>query len=69
MKKGLKQILNVKGMNALKSGRYADLIAHEIRNKFRNPPAHTVYVNKETAFECKQYVEKTLEELYSYRNL
>ena len=62
----LQSVLNANGMSALENGRFVDMIEYDVRNKFRNPPAHTRYVSKETAFECKTYVENILLELYSY---
>lgn len=63
----LSHYLNENGMAALASGRFVDMIDSDIRNKYRNPPAHTKYVTLETAFECKSYVENLLLELDSYK--
>ena len=62
----LKTIVNENGFIALRNGRLADLICSDVRERFRNPPAHTKYVHKETALECKEYVERTIWELHSY---
>lgn len=63
----LARILNNKGMAALASGRFVDMINYDTRNEYRNPPAHTKYVSLETAFKCKSYVEDILLELNSYK--
>ena len=57
-------ILNEHGMNCLLSGKLAKMIDYRAREKYRNPPAHTRYVNVDTAFECRQYVEKNLKEIF-----
>lgn len=62
----LETLLTPEGVVAMKHGRYAEIVNAKVRERFRNPPAHTRYVNKETAFKCKEYVEKTICELYSY---
>lgn len=59
-------ILSDKGMNALKSGNLSKMIKPKVREKYRNPPAHTRYVSIGTALECKNYVENNLVILSEY---
>lgn len=56
-------ILNDRGMDYLQSGKLADMINTKVREKYRNPPAHTRYVNIDTAYECRKYIETKLKEL------
>lgn len=62
----LEEVLSEDGKSIIHSGEIADMISYEKRNKFRNPPAHTKYVSKETAFECKTYVEEKITKIHSY---
>ena len=48
------------GEKALNDGSLAEMVEPKIREKYRNPPAHTRYVRLEIALECKEYVEKNL---------
>lgn len=70
MAKGIRDIfesyLSENGMQALKDGTLAHMVEPKIRNKYRNPPAHTRYVRLEVALECKEYVEKNLLLLNEY---
>lgn len=61
------ELLNDKGIEEVRAGNYADIISWEIREKFRNPPAHTRYVGITTALECREYVENTIKKLALYR--
>jgi hypothetical protein len=58
-------VLNSKGHDALRSGRLAAMVNQEARERFRNPPAHSRYVDIATALECRTYVEQSLKELIS----
>jgi hypothetical protein len=58
--------LSAKGIAAFQSGELANMLEDNAREKFRNPAAHTRYVDLETARECKRYVEHALEKLVEY---
>jgi hypothetical protein len=58
--------LSAKGIGAFQSGELANMLDDNAREKFRNPAAHTRYVDLETARECKCYVENVLEKLVEY---
>ena len=60
------EVFNEKGMAALNSGRIESFFNPNIVERFRNPPAHTRYVMVSIANKCKDYVEKTVEELHAY---
>jgi hypothetical protein len=57
--------LSPAGVDALKSGELARLLDPSALDKFRNPPAHSRYVDLATARECKSYVQRALEDLIS----
>ena len=61
-------MFNEKGMAALNSGRIESFFNPDIVERFINTPAHTRYVMVTIANECKDYVEKTVEELHTYYN-
>jgi hypothetical protein len=58
--------LSSTGIEAFESGELASLIDESQREKFRNPPAHTRYVDLETAQECKAHVHQALQRLIAY---
>ena len=58
--------LTEEGKKALSNGAIASMVAPRIRNKYRNPPAHTRYVRLEVALECREFVNKNLVLLDSY---
>ena len=58
--------LTQKGKQAFENGEIITPIKSEIREKFRNPPAHTRFLDFGTAHECKEFVFKSLEDLASY---
>ena len=60
------EVFNEKGMAALNSGRIESFFNPNIVERFRKPPAHTRYVMVSIANKCKDYVEKTVEELHAY---
>lgn len=62
-----KELLGDEGVEAMRAGTYADIIDWNIREKFRNPPAHTRYVGITTALECREYVENKIKKLHSYK--
>lgn len=52
-----------KGLIALTSGEILDVISDDNRNKYRNPPAHTRYLPLSTAYECREFVIKSLHKI------
>lgn len=58
--------LSEDGKKALSDGLLASMVTPKVRNKYRNPPAHTRYVRLDVALECREYVEKNLILLDSY---
>lgn len=50
--------------SSLNSNFFKNMISEEIRNKYRNPPAHTKYLKYETAKECREYVINQLNQLF-----
>ena len=63
---GIIRQLSDKGIAAFQSGELASFLDVDARERFRNPAAHTRYVDIETARECKRYVENALEKLIEY---
>jgi hypothetical protein len=55
--------LSHSGLEAFTSGELARLVSASVREKFRNPPAHSRYTSLATAEECKKYVLTALEKL------
>ena len=65
--KGMQEVFNEKGMEALMSGELTKMFDQKkVIEKYRNPPAHTRYVTVKIANECKGHVERSIEELYSF---
>jgi hypothetical protein len=54
------------GLEALSSGELADLINENVRETYRNPPAHTRYVDLRTAQASKSYVQEALGKLLAF---
>lgn len=63
---GVKRLLSPQGTTALDTGRIKAIISNEKRNRFRNPPAHTKYLGIEVAKQCKQFVDSSLLELFTW---
>lgn len=63
---GLIVRLSPKGIDAFKSGHLARLVDGSERERFRNPPAHSRYVNLATARDCKSYTINALDQLIAY---
>lgn len=59
-------ILTKKGIEALENGDLEKMINKKVREKYRNPPAHTRYVGIKTALECREYVENSIFKLNEY---
>ena len=66
LKSYLSKYLSDDGVKALDDGLLATMVQPKVRNKYRNPPAHTRYVRLEIALECREYVEKNLLLLNGY---
>jgi hypothetical protein len=60
------QYLSPAGIDAFKSGELAKLLSRSVRDKFRNPPAHSRYVGIATARECKSLIDSALGDLIAY---
>lgn len=56
MKEKLNSILNDSGITAFNQKFFESSINYKIREKFRNPPAHTRYLGYSVACECREYV-------------
>lgn len=54
------------GVEALEQCRLAKLIDERVRQRFRNPPAHTRFVPMTVAMECRRYVDEALDELFGW---
>jgi len=54
------------GVDALNNGEFTKMVRYDVRNKFRNPPAHTKYLHIEVAKECKKYVDEHLKKLFAW---
>ena len=64
--KTLGEILNKEGLGALKSGEMAEIVGYKNRNKYRNPPAHTKFLNYEIACEAREFIIKEMINLSDY---
>lgn len=56
----LSNVLNTYGIEKLQEGFFESLTDDEIRNKYRNPPAHTRYLSYEVACECREVFQKNM---------
>lgn len=65
LKETIYAILTDEGRDALNKGELTQPISSEYRERFRNPPAHTRFVDIETAKECKSFVFHALTKLFS----
>ena len=59
-------LLTKQGQRALDAGEIEGLIKFDKRERYRNPPAHTRFVPLAIARECKEYVDRSLESLFSW---
>ena len=66
LKNEVVQYLSKDGLDALETGKLAEMVEPKVRKKYRNPLAHTKYVGLEVALECREYVEKELLNLAKY---
>ena len=55
--------LSERGLSAYLDGTLSDMISPEVRERFRNPPAHTRFLSLQVALECRAYVEKSLKDM------
>ena len=60
VRKQLPIVLNSYGLEKFEDGFFEEMTKDEIRNKFRNPPAHTKYLPYETACECREMFRKSI---------
>ena len=56
----IREYLTERGFRALEDNQFVRLVNSEVRERFRNPPAHTRYLPLQTALECRQHVDKSL---------
>ena len=59
----LSTILNEHGIDKFNSGIFENITGREIRDKYRNPPAHTKYLEYSVVEECRNVVKKFLIEI------
>lgn len=59
----LREQLTEVGQTALSEGDLAKIISDEVRDRFRNPPAHTRFLPLDVAKECREHVEHSLSSL------
>jgi len=52
--------LTTDGERAYKDGRLSNLISPAVREKYRNPPAHSRYLPQPVAIECRKHVTQAL---------
>lgn len=62
----LSRSLTCAGEKAYRAGEIDQIIGEDVRNRFRNPPAHTRYLSLTTAVESKQYVDQCLTKFKSW---
>lgn len=59
IKNSMNSVLNSNGVTKLEEGFFEEITNDDMRNKYRNPPAHTEYMPYETACECREVFRKT----------
>jgi hypothetical protein len=65
----IRPILTKHGWDAFQSGEIVADIAKEVREKFRNPPAHSRYLPISLARECKDHVDSALARLIRFTDV
>ena len=67
--KYLKIIINDEGLDAIKNNRvfYEVTLPSNVR-KYRNPPAHSEFLSKKIAIECRDFFMINNVLIYSYLN-
>ena len=63
IKSNLNTILNAHGMEKFNEGFFEGITNEEQRNKYRNPPAHTRYLQYSVACKCREIFRDTILEL------
>lgn len=66
LKSKLVMLLTDRGIEAIENDELGDLFTSNIRDKFRNPPAHAQYLHINTAVECRKYVHDCLLKIDSW---
>jgi hypothetical protein len=56
----IEEILTDLGLVELHNGELFNMFNDKFREKYRNPPAHTLYLSKDQALEARQFVIKNL---------
>lgn len=69
LQSALSSRLSATGREAFMRGELATLVDRVERERFRNPAAHSRYVDLATAKRCKEYVERALEQLIAYTSI
>ncbi len=62
----ISDLLNENGMEKLKMGFFDNITDKKVRDKYRNPPAHTEYLKYEVACQCRDAVKENLIQLFSF---
>jgi len=63
LRSALIPLLTEEGVRALDAKHLASLIGNDVRERYRNPPAHTRFLSVRVAAECREYVDDSLEKL------
>lgn len=63
VRSNLNKVLNVYGIEKFEEGFFEKITNHETRNKFRNPPAHTRYLQYSVACECRDVFREAILQL------
>lgn len=61
-----KQLADVTNISSFISFMENDVLKDTIRDKYRNPPAHTRYLPYETALECREYFYFAMQQLQEF---
>lgn len=64
----IKLVTEPKGIEAINTGKISDFVKYENREKYRNPPAHTRYLHINVAKECKEFVNNSLLQMFTWIN-
>lgn len=59
-------VLSVSGKEAIAAGLFEEMTSQKIIDKYRNPPAHSKYLQKSEAVKGKLFVEDSLRKLFTY---
>lgn len=66
LKSKLIMLLTDRGIEAIENDELGNLFTYNIRDKYRNPPAHAQYLHINTAVECRKYVYDCLLKINSW---